>query len=291
MTKQTTLVHNLDWDILIVIDACRYDYFAKYYREVFDNGKLIKVKSPSKWTFGWICDTFGNKVWKDIVCLKYWDGKFVLTDDEKTSSLLKITDIIKKLKYQKYAPNKFFGKNIRMPRANGHSFLYPDTATKVAKEKIKKYNNKKIIIFYKQLHEPHVYWTKEEKKYDVEQKMWRNNKFAKIYRFFYINLIQYFFSYEKIWTIKNKLGMQPYGPTGRIWLKYGWEGVRKGYIEDLKLLLKLIKELTETYPNKVFAVTSDHGELLGEHGRYGHETNKTYKEVAEVPWFVINDKN
>ncbi|GAH33181.1 unnamed protein product, partial [marine sediment metagenome] len=46
--KQVDLMHSVDWDVMFIIDACRFDYFKKYYKEIFHNkGELKKAISPA----------------------------------------------------------------------------------------------------------------------------------------------------------------------------------------------------------------------------------------------------
>ena len=297
MTNQKELVHKFDWDILVVIDACRYDYFKKYYREIFDNGKLQKVKSPAVWTFGWIVETFKGKVWHDIVLLKNWVSGYVLSKEEfdMESKDWIITDVIKHMKYQSYAKKKFFDTVIKMQPGKEYATLYPEDAYNKTLDAIKKYPDKKIVLFFRQVHEPYLYWLERNMVPDEEQD-WRpgDSKIGQIKRLIYVNFIQKILTSEQMWKIVDTFGLQPNGPTGNIWLKYGWEGVIKGYTEDMKTVLRYAKKLADKYPDKKVVITSDHGELLGEHGRFGHTTNKRYKEVVEVPWFVIggrDDKN
>ena len=42
-----------DWDFLIVLDACRFDYFLEVYKDFFD-GKLEKIISASFSTVEWL---------------------------------------------------------------------------------------------------------------------------------------------------------------------------------------------------------------------------------------------
>jgi len=53
LEAQKKLVHGTDWDTLIVLDACRYDYFFEEYSQ-FLKGFLKPVKSPASWTYEWL---------------------------------------------------------------------------------------------------------------------------------------------------------------------------------------------------------------------------------------------
>jgi len=55
--RQEHLINKQEWDFLIVLDACRYDYFAKMYQEFF-LGELKKVISSGIDTLSWLKHTF-----------------------------------------------------------------------------------------------------------------------------------------------------------------------------------------------------------------------------------------
>jgi len=54
---QDFLIYNSDWDYLVILDACRYDYFEEYYPR-FLNGELIKAISKANRTKDWVEETF-----------------------------------------------------------------------------------------------------------------------------------------------------------------------------------------------------------------------------------------
>jgi len=53
MLNQKTLIHAEEWDHLIILDACRYDYFEENIKKYLD-GMLRKVRSPATHTEPWI---------------------------------------------------------------------------------------------------------------------------------------------------------------------------------------------------------------------------------------------
>ena len=70
MIDQRKLIHERNWDVLIILDACRYDYFEKVYMDYFgDMGKLQTVKSPATWTGAWVAEIFHGKPMKDTIYL------------------------------------------------------------------------------------------------------------------------------------------------------------------------------------------------------------------------------
>lgn len=55
-----------DWDTLIILDVCRYDYFKRVYQDYL-KGALRKIISPGAYTHEWVDEVFGNKEFDDVV--------------------------------------------------------------------------------------------------------------------------------------------------------------------------------------------------------------------------------
>jgi len=66
MIKQEELLWKLDWDTLIVLDACRYDYFENEFYTNPCDGVLSKVYSPQSQTYKWLPHMFPYKYDIDI---------------------------------------------------------------------------------------------------------------------------------------------------------------------------------------------------------------------------------
>lgn len=56
MQKQKNLINERDWDCLVILDACRYDYFEKVYEDYL-SGDLRKVLSSGSCTEEWLNKT------------------------------------------------------------------------------------------------------------------------------------------------------------------------------------------------------------------------------------------
>jgi len=57
--EQIIEIRRFKWDNLIVLDACRYDFFSKLY-EAYLKGKLIKAISPATCTIEWLKETWNG---------------------------------------------------------------------------------------------------------------------------------------------------------------------------------------------------------------------------------------
>jgi len=60
MLDQAKEIHKLDWDFLIVLDACRYDYFRSVYKAYLD-GDLKLAISRGNHTSTWLKNTFTKR--------------------------------------------------------------------------------------------------------------------------------------------------------------------------------------------------------------------------------------
>jgi len=56
MNIQKLIIHKLKWKYLIILDACRYDYFKKHW--IYN--KVYKVNSPASSTLKWLKSVFPN---------------------------------------------------------------------------------------------------------------------------------------------------------------------------------------------------------------------------------------
>jgi arylsulfatase A-like enzyme len=87
-------------------------------------------------------------------------------------------------------------------------------------------------------------------------------------------------------TIKRLLG-RPSDQMGYIMNKYGVARLRDEYEENLVWVLEGVSKIITAVKGKV-VITSDHGEMLGEHGKLGHEPYlPKYKELTDIPYLEV----
>ena len=284
--NQKELILNTDWDILLILDSCRYDIFKNIYKEILgDIGNLKKTISPSAWTLGWAIEIFNGESLDDVIFIS------ANPDINSKGHLEKILDLGKRWKYKGQnfdARNHFkeiidvweFGYDKSIDAVHPKTMI--DTTIKVVNEN----SGCRFISKFNQIHDPYLYYLNKGKKIIEHENFFVRNKIARKG----INLrkiLNTLFSDETIWKIQKRFGYTPSSGIASMWLKYGKEGIIKGHTEDLRLILKYIKEIIDCFSSKTIVITSDHGELLGEYKRYGHHTEKRYKELIEVPWFEI----
>ena len=65
MKSQKELIYERDWNVLMILDACRFDYFESLYGGYLE-GRLKKVKSEGSSTQPWLRKTFDRPM-KEVV--------------------------------------------------------------------------------------------------------------------------------------------------------------------------------------------------------------------------------
>jgi len=232
-----------------------------------DIGELKKVNSPAAWTVGWLKITFDGHPMKDTVLI--WDHPVV----DRIRNIQRQIEHGKRFDVRGNFKKTYDMWEIGYDESLG--YLPPDLTTDKVFEELKEDNNQRIIAKYRQIHDPYLYY-KGETNLPISKP-----KYSSLRKVLYEVL-----SDEVIWTIRKKFNMMPESWLNAIWLKYGQNGIIQGYRGDFDLMLRHAKKIIDSFSDKNIVVTSDHGERLGERGRYSHG-GKLEKVIKEVPWLEI----
>ena len=138
-----------DWDVLIILDACRYDFFKRY--NILD-GKLEKRISRGTSTPNFLEENFKGKHFDDIV---YVTGN-------------PFVDLLVRDSFYKVIPVWKVAWN------NKFNTVLPKDMSKFAWYTIKKYPDKRIIVHYMQPHYPYLKYTHKEAWKELSMKELRN---------------------------------------------------------------------------------------------------------------------
>lgn len=133
-----TKIIDENWNYLIILDACRFDYFKKYHP--FEEGSLTKVRSAGSCTAEWIIKNFSDGDFDDIV--------YVSSNPQISNIMLK----------KRIGHNPFFKVDNVWDYGwdEEHKTVLPETVTESAKKSIKEHPEKKHIIHYTQPHVPFI---------------------------------------------------------------------------------------------------------------------------------------
>jgi len=269
-------IHGTDWDYLIVLDACRYDYFKENYQD-FLQGDLKKVKSRGSATPEWLWNTFDGK---------RYNYNYISANPYINAEGLTLGDLVSGEERDWTALDQF--QNVVDSWITDWdeelNTVRPEDLTDTALNNLE---YSKTVIHYIQPHRPFISmeetgfeWTPKNKLEDEEESTLR--KILDRTRPFWdpiFSSMPYTFQAK----VKETLGLgNDYEKLAR---EKGEEEVREYYRQDLRLALEEVARLIEGLDGKV-VVTADHGELLGE-GGWGHYIGGKEDELLNVPWLEV----
>ncbi|MAG26905.1 hypothetical protein CMI47_15305 [Candidatus Pacearchaeota archaeon] len=289
------------WDFLIILDACRYDFFEKTYKKYFTKGSLKKVRSfssnaPRTLTIDWLNKNF-TKNHEDIIFLSsnpIINSKIPWKDSQGLS----------------FSGKDTFYKVIDLWDSNWndkYGTVFPDEFSKALFKEKKKNPKKRFILDVMQPHYPYIgknyrkYFLKKEDELEKKEKIFNREKskkerknnlketFQKKIRSPIAELIKKNLGDELSWKLMKLFKIKPKASWTLIGIQEGMSGIRRAYEENLEFALSHISTLSKNLKGRI-VITADHGEYLGEKGFLGHGKNPPHSEViTDVPWFVINN--
>jgi len=269
--KIMKLLNGINWKYLIILDACRYDTFAKVYKEYIDEDRIItfkKIKTYARDTREWLNKNFNDGVYPNIIYIS-------------TNPFINSKGIIPK---RGFDATKHFFKIIDVWETGWRNgTVPPDEVTKTAIATSHIYPNKKLIIHYVQPHEPYI-WEENYSQEKVFGGFGKSDLKTKVIT----SLLNHLFPHETLWRILKKTKIQPTWNTAKIWMEGGREAVIEAYENNLRRALSSLSNLINIKGIKI--ITADHAELLGEGGYYGHNPKypkRLQKIVYEVPLVVV----
>lgn len=260
-----------EWDMAIILDSCRYDYFKSIHTEHFDGGKLEKQRGASCTTH-WIQSVYREKhpeivyvsanPW--INSLAQWNG---FDPRNKFYKILDVWDWGWEKERKTIPPHK---------------------VTEAGLNVSERYGEKKIIIHYLQPHYPYK-GIKIPEEVDmhfdgVTDSYWkagRNNTFFRLID----KALEDMLGRSRKWELRESLGLPPNHIEEHLWRNYSPEELRSFYRENLRWVLNEVERLLENVEGKI-VITSDHGEALGEKGEFFHQIGTENPAVREIPFWT-----
>lgn len=275
LEEQGKLINEWEWNFLIVLDTCRYDYFEKVFEDYF-SGELRKVVSSGSVTGEWYKNTF-TEVWEDTVYVSanpninsYPD--YGLDSEKRFAEVIDVWD-------WGWDENK--------------STVYPSEVNKGVDKARRKFPDHRYIVHYMQPHGPYLSLdlSYRRDKQPVTEKISSKPSFSSRIRNFIGRSIRDILGARVAWKISDFFfGFQRSEPIGRAVMDVGVDGLKEAYEENLRIALKEISFLLQDISSdRKVVITSDHGELLGEDGEFGHIKNRREDPLIEVPWLEVED--
>ena len=251
------------WDYLIILDACRYDYFSDVYERYF-LGDLERRNSLGSETSEWCNRSFPDQ-YLDVI---YVSGNPVI------NSKLEIGGFDARRHFFKVVDVWDIGWDEEM------NTVPPRQVNKFSLRNSKRFQEKRLIIHYMQPHEPYI-----SDRFSAKE-MLKGRRYSEG-----LSRLQAYFRraplvdlgtlllvktgiLKHIWEFREAIGLPPASVMDAVRREYGIEGLREAYRENLRLFLEqavvLCRGLLADNPSKRIVITSDHGELLGEKGDFSH---------------------
>jgi len=249
-----TNVYERDWDVLIILDACRIDTL----RQVADEYDFIE-DVDTMWSVGsqsdeWMANTFTTERQDEISQTHYVTGnghvgqlfeRGILPPKNNTTPIdFSQWDLVELSDFDA----------VDMVWKNHHDETYrvalPKAITDHAIQAGRESNPDRLMIHYMQPHLPYIGRAFPEERPPTD------------------------------------LEMEGYGQLEAGNANQG--EVYDLYRETLRLVLDDIKELLENIDAENVVITADHGEAFGEFGAYGHPEGFPHPIVKKVPWVVTS---
>jgi hypothetical protein len=265
-----------DWDVAIILDACRYDTFKEVYEQYLPSGKLEKKCGASD-TLDWLYSVFGK------------DGRehnviYVSAHPGINS---------KGVAWGFFNANKKFYK-VYDAWLNGWDWkigtALPEEVAKIAIQTRKKNPNKKIIAHFMQPHFPYRKAPCPSTYSDLRCAK-RNPKLAILLEKLLRGLISFMdFNFSTFrttyWTAKKVLNLNFLEDLNEFyWKEYDVKDLKYFYKDNLEWVLSYVKKMVEELDDVKIIITSDHGEAFGESGDFFHLYKTRNPVVRQVPFW------
>lgn len=271
--------------VLIILDACRFDYFKEEY-ETYLSGDLSLTWSAGNRTSKWTPNTWGKKYNLDYIA-----GVSYPVAQEAYEDLPGDFD-----------PQKTFNETIHIThRDDIFSSITAEVVTEVALYHFSNSDRIRAVIHHGFPHEPYIGDTKilpwrvasdelllKAKEFNFHHKI---PEYA--VREGYVmgeDLLTFGLTKEEI----SKLDLEWYHTRERV--KDGNitdKELQQAYRDNLRYVLKEVQRLIN-HLNCTVVISSDHGEHLGEHKNElpdYHHPDYAHPVLREVPWLVVDEQH
>lgn len=284
MNARTVNVMQETWDCLIILDACRYDTFERIHREFLDPAPLEAVDSVGTCTSEWRNKTFTGS-YPDTVYVSanpYITGGKSLDGFDGGARFFRVVDV-----WQTGWDHE-------------RGTVPPATVTRQALRALVTHPDKRFILHYLQPHAPYLSLGAHFQGFPApipserlpisglshgpSDRPWQKTLFNRLLPLARRTRL---FGDPPGWRLRQVLGMAPQSPMDAVRRALGRKGLRKAYEDNLRGVLADVATLLP-YLEGTVIITSDHGERLGEGGRYTHGPAVDDPLLRRVPWFVMH---
>jgi len=225
---QVTNLYDRDWDVAIILDACRYDLFESV---DWDRPQSVgSIYSVASMTGDWMERTFGGAA-SDTVYVT--SGPF--SDDVLDAGQFAELDEV-----WRYGFDEELGT------------IPPDIVTDRAIVHSRDSDPERLVVHYMQPHFPSI----ANPELGAGLSPTGTRRWESVWKQYYDGEL----SYDVLWD---------------------------AYRSNLEIALEQVDLLLDNLDADRVVVTSDHGNALGQAGRYGHPKEAVIPGVRRVPWAVV----
>lgn len=270
------------WDHLIILDACRFDYFEEVWKNHL-TGELAKRLSVGSSTVHWRDKSFPDR----------YDDVVYISSNPYINSVMPVRGFL---------GSDHFHRVYDVWKAGwdeNRGTVPPDAVTDAAIKALMAHQDKRTIVHYLQPHAPYLTLDVKWGGFPVPDLTTgrvltglRDGVESRTKEMMLRLLTSFAFKtrllgQNPVLKLRELLRMEPASPLDAVRRKYGDSGLRKAYRANLELVLQQVTTLLRYMSGRI-VVTSDHGEMLGEDGRYSHFGGSMHPCLTEIPWLVID---
>lgn len=254
-----TTVYDREWDLLIILDACRTDALAEVAEEYDFITDVTEVTSVASTSSEFVHNTFTEDHLSDIRSTSYVTcnpySNQVRTENvnrletyETMGTIFENESIGNHIVRNNTVGGEFasfkLAEGMKINGESSRTCYPPDVVTARAIETAREEGVEKMIVHYMQPHAPYFSDALERGYYEAYE--------------------EYPFNY-----LRND------GDKSVVW---------EAYLDTLRAVLDSVKILLENVDAETAAITADHGELFGEWGLYSHPYGIPHPKLRNVPW-------
>ena len=237
---------------LVVLDACRYDVFERLHPD-FLAGGLTNVWASGRWTA-----EYAERTWTENYDLTY------------INSMPVNSDFYFDLRGKSHRPEAHIENLVHVWETDWdseHGTVPAETMTDTALGHASRMEKTRLVVHYAQPHAPYVGAT--------EILPWDDGPTE---------------GTSSATGMRRLLSEDIERPTQRIYERIrngeiGAHELHEAYVDNLEYVLNEVVRLVRRLDCPV-VITGDHGEHLGEDGKYLHEEDS--RLIRQVPWFAVS---
>jgi len=245
-----TNIFEREWDLLVVLDACRVDAMEAVAPEYDFIESVDSIWSTGSSSHEWLCKTFTgdhiDEIRETIYLSSNPNAPPTFEDGVRPPRSYAIPlmwanwDVVDRNAF------KLFKQIPKPDYEERYATLAPDVVTDHSIHAGRTHEFGRMVVHYFQPHRPYIADAHPEKRAvnDIEDQPWE--------------------------AIRNGIATK-----GEVW---------DLYLDNLRLALDSVERLLANIDAERVVITADHGDLFGEFGMYGHPEGFLHPNLKKVPW-------